>query len=65
MDNYSAFLRATFFVFAGAAGASAVFFEAVRFNLALIDFLFLALPKEPIVLFPFAVFLSPLPIGLL
>jgi hypothetical protein len=61
--NYSAFFLATFLGLAGAlAAAAADFLEAVLFNLAFILLLFLETPKEPFVRFPFAVFLSPLPI---
>ena len=65
--NYASafFFAGAFFALGAAASfASAVFglVEAVRFNFALIASLLLETPKEPIVLFPFAVFLSPLPI---
>jgi hypothetical protein len=46
-----------------ASTASAGFLLAAeRFNFALIAFLFLELPKEPIAIFPFFDFLSPFPI---
>jgi hypothetical protein len=58
----SAFLRAaTFLGFGSAVVAVAGFLEATRFSRALILVLFLETPKEPIVRFPFFVFLSPLP----
>jgi hypothetical protein len=61
---YSAFLRAVFFALTGAAAVAVVaFLEATRFNLALIVLRLLALPNEPMVLLPFADFLSPLPMG--
>jgi hypothetical protein len=58
----SAFFFAVFFAL-GAASADAVagFLEVALFNLALIEFLLLDTPKEPIVRFPFFVFLSPRP----
>jgi hypothetical protein len=65
--NISVRLHFYFFaVLLGLAGVSApavsaVFLEALFFSLALIAFLFLELPKEPIAIFPFLVFLSPLP----
>jgi hypothetical protein len=46
-----------------AAGAAAGFVDALRFNLNLIAFLFLDLPKEPFAIFPFFDFLSPLPMN--
>lgn len=58
---YSAFLRAAVFLGFAAAATSADFLDAVRFNLSFIALRLLALPKEPMVLFPFADFLSPLP----
>jgi len=68
------FYYASAFFFAGAffalgavasfAAAVLVLLEALRFNFALIALLLLETPKEPIVRFPFAVFLSPLPITL-
>lgn len=66
-DYASAFFFATFlgFTSAGAAAAAALdFVEAFLFNCVLIFFLFLDTPKEPMVLLPFAVFLSPLPMDL-
>jgi hypothetical protein len=57
----SAFFLATFFALGAASAEPATFFEAVLFNLVLIDFLFLDTPKEPIVRFPFFDFLSPRP----
>jgi hypothetical protein len=63
---YSAFFLAVRFGFAGASEAAAVaddFLEAVLFNLALMEFLFLETPKEPFQRFPFFDFLSPFPIG--
>ena len=59
----SAFFLGARFVF-GAASAEAevaVFLEVALFNLALIEFLLLDTPKDPIVRFPFLVFLSPRP----
>lgn len=57
------FLAAVLFGLAGASApaVSAVVLEVARFNFALREFLFLALPKEPIAIFPFLDFLSPLP----
>ena len=61
----SDFFLATFFGFASATTAAETgFLEADLFNCALILFLFLDTPKEPMVLFPLADFLSPLPIEL-
>ena len=63
--TYSAFFFAA--AFFGLAGASAVtatgFLEEDLFNFALIAFLFLETPNEPLKRFPFAVFLSPLPMN--
>jgi hypothetical protein len=62
----SAFLRAVFLGFAAAgAEAAEAAFEAVLFNLAFVAFLFLEVPKEPLKIFPFFVFLSPRPINFL
>lgn len=59
--NYSAFFFAALFGFAAVvAEASAVtgFLEEDLFNLALIVFLFLDTPNDPLNRFPFAVFIS-------
>jgi hypothetical protein len=56
----SAFFLGALFAL-GVASAALFFAEAARFNLALIDFLLLDTPKEPIVRFPFFDFLSPRP----
>ena len=63
MAYASAFFFGARFAF-GAAPVEAVelaFLEDVLFNLALIEFLLLDTPKEPIERFPFLVFLSPRP----
>lgn len=60
---YSAFLRAVFLGFAVAEAVVATFLEAVRLIFSLMALRLLALPKEPMVLFPFADFLSPLPMS--
>ena len=59
----SRYFFAVLFGLAGvsAPAVSADFLEALFFNLALIAFLFLELPNEPIAIFPFLDFLSPLP----
>ena len=63
---YSAasFFFTTLLAFGLAADPATIDFFTLdtRFNLALIFFRDLETPKEPIVLFPFADFLSPLPI---
>jgi hypothetical protein len=63
--SYSAFFfAAALFGLAGVSAATAVvFFEADLFNFALIAFLLLETPNEPLKRFPFAVFLSPLPMN--
>lgn len=60
----SLFFRAVRFAFTGASApaVSAVVFAAAFFDLAFTAFLFRELPKEPIAIFPFFVFLSPFPI---
>ena len=51
------------FAFTGASAVVATgFLDAVLFNLALIAFLFLELPYEPLATFPLLDFLSPFPI---
>jgi hypothetical protein len=61
---YSAFFLAGVLFFAGVAVASAEsFLEVALFKRALIAFLLLVTPKEPIVRFPFLLFLSPLPMN--
>jgi hypothetical protein len=63
--NYSAFFfAAVLFGFAGASAVavSALFLEALLFKRALMAFLLLVTPNEPVVRFPFFDFLSPLPI---
>jgi hypothetical protein len=59
------FFAAAFLGFAGASTEAAVldFAEADLFKRALIALLFLETPKEPLVRFPFFVFLSPLPMN--
>lgn len=60
---YSAFFFAVLLGFAPSeADAVADFLDDALFNLARIALLFLETPKEPMVRFPFLVFLSPLPI---
>jgi hypothetical protein len=59
----SFFLAALFALgFASSLDGATTFLLATLFNLDLIFFFSLELPKEPMVLFPFFVFLSPLPI---
>ncbi len=59
----SAFFLAAFLGFASTSTTTvAGFLEAALLICSLIFFLLLDTPNEPIVLFPFAVFLSPLPI---
>jgi len=62
--TYSAFLRAVFLGFAVVVAVAPTFLEAVRLIFSLMALRLLALPKEPMVLFPFADFLSPLPMSL-
>jgi hypothetical protein len=50
------------FAFTGASATAPSFLLPALFYLALIAFLFLDTPKEPFERFPFADFLSPLPI---
>jgi len=66
VPSYSSFFLATLraFGFATSPVTATGFLLAVLFNLAFIFFLFLELPNEPIVRFPFFDFLSPLPIEL-
>lgn len=62
----SAFFLGVLFAFGAASVATTAvtlpaFFEVDLFSLALIDFLLLDTPKDPIVRFPFFDFLSPRP----
>jgi hypothetical protein len=60
---YASFFFTVRFAFTGASteAGAVVFLEDALFICALIAFLLLDTPKEPFVRFPFAVFLSPLP----
>jgi hypothetical protein len=67
--NYASafFLLIVLFGFAAStatgAAATAGFVDAFRLNLSFIAFLSLELPNEPLAIFPFFDFLSPLPIN--
>lgn len=61
----SFFLETVLFGFepASAPAVAVVFFDAVLFNLALINFFLRELPYESLKIFPFFVFLSPFPMN--